>query len=105
MLSEEERNHPRGSGWARVYDKLQVAIAKATGQEETAGEGTDKSTEKADILATWDECPAEEAFAIFSLEGYDNATIADALGQKVASEYAHWISANLTEKTGEGREA
>jgi hypothetical protein len=22
MLAEEERNHPRGSGWARVYDKL-----------------------------------------------------------------------------------
>jgi hypothetical protein len=22
MLTEHERNHPRGSGWARVYDKL-----------------------------------------------------------------------------------
>jgi len=28
MLSEDERNHPRGSGWARVYDKLTEAIAK-----------------------------------------------------------------------------
>lgn len=26
MLSEEERNHPRGSGWARVYDKAQAAL-------------------------------------------------------------------------------
>jgi hypothetical protein len=25
MLAEQERNHPRGSGWARVYDKLQSA--------------------------------------------------------------------------------
>jgi hypothetical protein len=25
MLTEHERNHPRGSGWARVYDKLQAA--------------------------------------------------------------------------------
>ena len=22
MLTDEERNHPRGNGWARVYDKL-----------------------------------------------------------------------------------
>jgi hypothetical protein len=25
MLTEHERNHPRGSGWARVYDKLTAA--------------------------------------------------------------------------------
>jgi hypothetical protein len=25
MLTEHERNHPRGSGWARVYDKLAAA--------------------------------------------------------------------------------
>jgi hypothetical protein len=25
MLTEHKRNHPRGSGWARVYDKLQAA--------------------------------------------------------------------------------
>ena len=29
MLTEEERNHPRGSGWARVYDKGHAAIALA----------------------------------------------------------------------------
>src|SRR2546425_701502 len=28
MLTEEERNHPRGSGPARVYDKATAAIAK-----------------------------------------------------------------------------
>ncbi len=25
MLKEHERNHPRGSGWARVYDRLSAA--------------------------------------------------------------------------------
>jgi hypothetical protein len=25
MLTEHEREHPRGSGWARVYDKLAAA--------------------------------------------------------------------------------
>ena len=25
MLTQDERNHPRGSGWARVYDKLKEA--------------------------------------------------------------------------------
>ena len=30
MLTEEERRHPRGSGWARVYDKVCAVIAKAT---------------------------------------------------------------------------
>ena len=25
MLTEHERTHPRGSGWARVYDKLSAA--------------------------------------------------------------------------------
>jgi hypothetical protein len=30
MLSAEERNHPRGNGWARVYDKANAAIADAT---------------------------------------------------------------------------
>ena len=25
MRTEHERNHPRGSGWARVYDKLAAA--------------------------------------------------------------------------------
>lgn len=29
MLTEHERNHPRGSGPARVYDKAIAAIAKA----------------------------------------------------------------------------
>lgn len=32
MLSEEERNHPRGSGWARVHDKGRAAIAKVKGE-------------------------------------------------------------------------
>lgn len=26
LLSEEERNHPRGSGWARVYDSCCQAL-------------------------------------------------------------------------------
>lgn len=26
MLSEEARAHPRGSGWARVYDKLKAIV-------------------------------------------------------------------------------
>ena len=26
MLTEEERNHPRGSGWARVHDNLTGAL-------------------------------------------------------------------------------
>ena len=29
MLAAAERNHPRGSGWARVYDKGREAIALA----------------------------------------------------------------------------
>ena len=29
MLTAEERAHPRGSGWARVYDKAKAALAKA----------------------------------------------------------------------------
>ena len=28
MLSEHERNHPRGSGWARVHDRLVAVIHK-----------------------------------------------------------------------------
>ena len=31
-LAEDERNHPRGSGWARVYDKLAAARDLARGQ-------------------------------------------------------------------------
>jgi hypothetical protein len=30
MLTAEERSHPRGSGWARVYDRCQAAIAQAS---------------------------------------------------------------------------
>jgi hypothetical protein len=26
MLTDEARRHPRGSGWARVYDKLKAAM-------------------------------------------------------------------------------
>ena len=33
MLTEDERSHPRGSGWARVYDRLQAAIHAAEGVE------------------------------------------------------------------------
>jgi hypothetical protein len=29
LLTEDERCHPRGSGWARVYDKARAAIATA----------------------------------------------------------------------------
>jgi hypothetical protein len=29
MLTPEERAHPRGSGWARVYDRCQAVVAKA----------------------------------------------------------------------------
>jgi hypothetical protein len=36
MLTEEERHHPRGSGWARVYDKISAALARATGAETPA---------------------------------------------------------------------
>ena len=32
MLSEDERNHPRGSGWARVYDNLTEAIRQHKGE-------------------------------------------------------------------------
>ncbi len=35
MLTKEERNHPRGSGWARVYYKLTAAIGKAEGKKLT----------------------------------------------------------------------
>jgi hypothetical protein len=28
-LSEDERNHPRGNGWARVYDLARAALLKA----------------------------------------------------------------------------
>jgi hypothetical protein len=27
MLTAHERNHPRGSGWARVYDRLKQSIS------------------------------------------------------------------------------
>jgi hypothetical protein len=29
LLSQDERRHPRGSGWARVYAKAKAAIAEA----------------------------------------------------------------------------
>ncbi len=32
MLTGEERSHPRGSGWARVYDKLSAARDLADGR-------------------------------------------------------------------------
>lgn len=32
MLTPEARNHLRGSGWARVYDKLSTALANARSQ-------------------------------------------------------------------------
>jgi hypothetical protein len=28
MLDKVERNHPRGSGWARVVDKIDAALTK-----------------------------------------------------------------------------
>ncbi len=28
MLTEDERSHPRGSGWARVWDKAQAALGQ-----------------------------------------------------------------------------
>ena len=28
MLTVEERNHPRGSGWARVHDKIVAALSR-----------------------------------------------------------------------------
>jgi hypothetical protein len=31
MLTGEERDHPRGSGWARVYDKLRAACDRVKG--------------------------------------------------------------------------
>lgn len=31
MLTKEERGHPRGSGWARVYDKLNALLAGESG--------------------------------------------------------------------------
>lgn len=34
MLTPEERAHPRGSGWARVYDKARAAIAETRAQGE-----------------------------------------------------------------------
>jgi len=34
MLSPEERSHPRGSGWARVYDKGTRALAQAKAGKE-----------------------------------------------------------------------
>jgi len=33
MLSEEERMHPRGSGWARVYDKLKASVQPDAGRD------------------------------------------------------------------------
>ena len=35
MLTEHERRNPRGNGWARVYDKCQAAIAKASKHKES----------------------------------------------------------------------
>lgn len=32
LLTEHGRNHPRGSGWARVYDKLAAARALLKGR-------------------------------------------------------------------------
>jgi hypothetical protein len=32
MLTPEERSHPRGSGWARVADRIDAAIAAAEGR-------------------------------------------------------------------------
>lgn len=29
LLTEDERNHPRGSGWARVYDRVCAALGEA----------------------------------------------------------------------------
>ncbi|HTU90416.1 MAG TPA: hypothetical protein VMF69_10105 [Gemmataceae bacterium] len=31
MLTPEERQHPRGNGWACVYDRLSALLAKMTG--------------------------------------------------------------------------
>ena len=33
MLTMEERNHPRGSGWARVYDGLKEALKSLRGED------------------------------------------------------------------------
>jgi len=32
MLTPEERHHPRGNGWARVYDRLSIVLANVTGR-------------------------------------------------------------------------
>ena len=33
MLTPEERSHPRGSGWARVWDKICVVLAEVREHE------------------------------------------------------------------------
>jgi hypothetical protein len=42
MLTGEQRNHPRGSGWARVYDKLQAARDLAKGRAAIATRSVDE---------------------------------------------------------------
>jgi hypothetical protein len=48
-----------------------------------------------EIRETWGDLSAPEAFEAFEAAGVDNATVADAIGQEVAQEYAHWIYLNL----------
>lgn len=48
-----------------------------------------------EIRSTYADLPPAEAFEAFDAANVDNATVADAIGDEEALEYAHWIYANL----------
>ena len=57
MLTEHERNHPRGSGWARVYDKL--ATARDLLKERAASDSrpVDEDELRMDLILSWGRFP------------------------------------------------
>jgi len=48
-----------------------------------------------EIRETWEDFYGNEAFEIFDHEQIDNATVEQALGPEVATEYASWVYCNL----------
>lgn len=48
-----------------------------------------------ELLDTYTDLSASDAFEAFDAAGVDNATVAEVLGQEAAQEYASWIGTNL----------
>lgn len=73
----------------------QRALAEVRNNETAMRELRPHEQATEEILATYSDLPADDAFEAYDAANVDNATVAIVLGQAAAQEYAAWIYANL----------